>query len=410
MRSACASIVTVLAVVVLGAGCSAEPERSADTDQTSASLSTDTICPGRTTAGKLDPALVHHKLQRSVLGRMVQKGKVWIHPKSGPLTVGTVGAYVGNAVHDLDPRYVSGLLRLDRGEASGMSDADWKPYEASYAAVRAKAKDAWLDVVLGAKAYNDADPNDPACEADGHSPKCRVIAGSGKKALLADMRAINQHLHPDGWFFDTYEPGYKDIDGPHSKESIDAAIAHAHECGQFIGGNSWGDQFPPGSDFVSTTEVVDVDTVENHTDQVRQRRDQKLFKLPQASIDTLAKKTEVLIHLESDPQLAPAVACCYFMGACSGPDCNDTAYGNRIGSGFADVVNFTSWDRRSFIGSLAAGQKDGNYTLVYPLFHPACGFEGNGGGGITYNAVEDVGAGGDNMVDAIQGLLHKYNP
>ncbi len=94
------------------------------------------------------------------------------------------------------------------------------------------------------------------------------------------MRRLNAKLGNEGWFFDFFSTAAK----KHPK-MVRAAIAWAHTNGQWIGGNVFGilrqRAFPVNADFLS---------VQDDGFQIKLR-----------AVRRLSHKTEVLYHLNNDP-------------------------------------------------------------------------------------------------------------
>jgi len=259
-------------------------------------------------------------LQRVVLARIYQ-GATWTLSGETPQSV-------GSAIAKLDPTYVSGLIRL--ASTDTLSQQQSNDYKTIRSIVLQTSPTAKFDVVLNAQQYSTPDQ------------------------MLSQMRDINSKIHVDLWFFDFYYEGYS-----FSPQTIEAAIGYAHSQGQYVGGNVWGKNIPPGSDFVATDDGVP-----------------SQFSLDLERVATLTTDygIPVLVHLNNNPQNGPSTESCVFM--------ND----------------WSESQRASYVTSLAQGQGSGGYRYMYNVFFPECP------AGVAYDSLTD-----GSMFSTLTSLMSTYN-
>lgn len=292
---------------------------------------------------------------RSVVhGRMIQHGHP-MQPDTWTLD-GETPDTVAQAIGSLHPRYVSGLIRLGPGVAATLDDTHWQNYRAAFDQVRnvvhTTHPDALFDVVLNAQDYNNIEGGPTASQQ-----------------LLADMALIRTHLAPQVWFFDFYQPAMNDTDG--SKEAVRAAIDDAHAHGEYIGGNTWNEGVPDGSDFVAMPDFL----AANPSVSMLART---LLEVKADAIAAIRRRSvPVLLHINNDPQLGPDTESCYWMGQCRAAE-----------SSFPHTCNHPDWDfsraqRTQYLEIRAGEQSQLGYHFMYPVFFPICPV------GISYAAPRD---------------------
>ena len=310
-------------------------------------------------------AVFQASLSRVVHARMIQHGGIG-NPSPWALD-GHTATSVATALARLRPTYVSGLIRLGAGVATGIDAATWASHRAAWEtvrnAVRAVQPDARFDVVMNARDYDDL-PGDRA-----------------EDRIRRDMEVINTQLHPDAWFFDFWQPAVEENDG--SREAVRAAIEWGHAHGQDVGGNTWGHQVPDGSDFASIQ------------DSSRASPATADFELNTQAIAMLrAIGVPVTVHLNNDPQFWPNTESCYFMGQCmasSDPTMGPTRVCN-------DARNDFSFERRvHYLENRAGNQRQHDYRFMYPIFFPMCPV------GVAYDATND-----GSMMMTLGTLLGRY--
>ena len=123
---------------------------------------------------------------------------------------------IGDALAGLEPTWVTGLVRFENEQFP--TKAELAAYDEIRDAVRAKAPDAEFDVELNALEFKTADE------------------------LTEQMDKLREEYDNDGWFFDFFTPAYKA-----RPEVVDAAIANAHDHGEWVGGNAFGWTGDPSS-------------------------------------------------------------------------------------------------------------------------------------------------------------------
>lgn len=287
-------------------------------------------------------------------------------------------AYVCDKLAELDPTYVSGLLRFDALEPVDAASDQVRVYRGVRTCLEtAVGHKVRFDVVLNAIHYSKP-------QAMEGKPKYDTRR-QAQRALEDRLRDIDQILQPDILFFDFYSVPF------HHSNWFPGALAagndwiHDHaEHLRFVGGNVWGMNAPPGTDFVvldnfDRPHLVGFDFV------ARQAAE-------------LGKKYPVLMHLENNPT-------------------------KREGKGTRWTSLGRSY-RRDVLAEHATRQNRVGYWYMYPVFFPLCiDSDGDhtcecvtppsgddkrctGRPNMAYDAFQDVDAGGGNpMADKIKEYL-----
>lgn len=287
-----------------------------------------TICLGLTScgggsdddnpSGPLGPAQ-----DRVVSVRVYQHG-AWTVFGETPKTVGA-------AIARLEPAWVSSLIRLSSTEALGADEISaWNTIRKL---VRDKVPEAQFDIELNALEYKSADD------------------------LVAMMEKVRAKLGNEGWFFDFYTPAYEK-----SPEVVEAAIANAHEHGEWIGGNAFGlgndPKVPPSSDFIAVQDFR--------------------FKIDLAGVRALAKQAPTAFHLGNSPADPNSDGCVF-------------------------IEKLTAAERVAYVTKRAKQQAANDFRFAYPVFFPECEKPGNDPNSLfSYNALKDPP-----MMSTIEGLLSK---
>ena len=248
---------------------------------------------------------------------------------------------VGRALASLRPTYVSGLVRVANDEM--LSPAQVRNFDTIRRIVREASPECVFDVVLNGQQYET-----PA-------------------AMRNKMRAVDEALGPDAWFFDFFYSAYT-----HGfRNPLDASVEWAHEHRQYIGGNTTGDQSVPRSDFAALSPVSHAGMVADGTLDLK--RDE-ILRLHQRGFP-------VLMHINNDPHFAPTTESCYFMGA-SGIARFDWGYHRRV----------------QWITERARDQSDWHFHFMYPVYFPECPIWH------SYNAPRD-----GMMMDVFADLVRRFN-
>lgn len=265
---------------------------------------------------------------RIAYARAYQNGKPTI-PKEAP-------ASIGQAIARLEPTWVTGLMRLRIKDTP--SDADVAGYNKIREAVRAKSPDAEFGVELNALDYTTTE------------------------AVQDKMREVRGTIDNEGWFFDFFTPAYDK-----RPEVVRAAIAEAHDNGEWIGGNTFGwskdpenPVLPPGSDFLGVSD-------DN-------------FKLDLPAVRKLAEHVPVVFHLRNNP---------------GNPGSEGCVYSNR----------YTTAQREAYVRRRAREQKGAHFHFAYPVFFPTCLASRHAAHDIvSFNSIRD-----GTMLRTLEKLMHKYN-
>jgi hypothetical protein len=121
----------------------------------------------------------------------------------------TNSVQIGRALASLRPTWVSGLIRYRKGQRP--NGAEVRAWGKITEVVRAVSPEADFDVTLNARQYRNG------------------------KQLLRMMHTIRSRLGNDGWFLDFFSSTFRK-----RPRMIRAAIASAHEHGEWVGGNVFG--------------------------------------------------------------------------------------------------------------------------------------------------------------------------
>jgi hypothetical protein len=269
-------------------------------------------------------------VQRIVQARVYQVG-AWTLSKEDANSVGI-------ALANLHPSYVAGLLHIKYNET--LSAQEIQAYNTVRNLVLQASPNAKFDVFLTAIQYNTS------------------------QQIVSEMKYINSKIKINIFYFDFY---YKEYEA--NPQVMKAAILYAHSRAQYIGGNVWGPEVPPGSDFVATNDV-------NFTVSYR-----LVTKLEQYGIP-------VLLDLNNNPQN------------------NGSSVLTGNGDPWAESCYFMQvWhehQRISYITKLAENQSSWGYDFMYPVFFPDCPTA------VSYDSVMDKAL-GTSTYDAIASLVREYN-
>jgi hypothetical protein len=242
---------------------------------------------------------------------------------------------VGKALAALEPTWVTGVIRLRISDE--ITSEEVSGYDTIRSEVRAKSPDAAFGVELNALDYTTAD------------------------SVVDKMSEVREKFGNDGWFFDFFTPAYDK-----RPAVVEAAIADAHDHGEFVGGNTFGwskdpehPTIPPGSDFLA---VSDDD-----------------FRLDVGAVRTIAKQIPIVFHLRNNPGKPSSDGCVY--------------------------INRYSTDKReAYISKRAREQSKYDFHFAYPVFFPTCEPPSKGHDIVAFDALDD-----SSMLKTIEQLMDKYN-
>lgn len=263
---------------------------------------------------------------RSASVRIYQGGE-WTVPGETPETVGA-------ALAKLKPTYVGNLVRYKADEA--ITDEQVNDYDTVRKAVLAASPDAKFSLELNALEYKT--PAD----------------------VEKMMDAIRDRYDLDGWFFDFYTTAAKN-----HEDVLDAAIANAHEHGEFLGGNAFGisdkPPIPDGTDFIAVQDAK--------------------FKIDLGAVRELAKRVPVGFHLGNAPELPDSDGCVF-------------------------ITEYSTAQRTDYIKLRAGQQKANQFEFAYPVLFPECERDSsaNNPGVYVYDAIKDTP-----MLDTINELMDRYD-
>lgn len=267
------------------------------------------------------------QLERIASVRVYQTGH-WTVP-------GENAGSVGRALASLKPTWLSSLIRYPKGMSpTGAEVAAWNKITAI---VRAASPEAQFGIELNSLQYREA---------------------SQVERMMSKIRA---RFDNDGWMFDFYTPGYRKY-----PEVVEAAIASAHDNGEWIGGNAFGitanPKIPPGSDFIAVQDFG--------------------FKINLVAVRRLAQQVPVVYHIGNNPQLANSDGCEW-------------------------INEFTTAKRAAFLKHRASQQAAYNFHMAYPVLFPECERDPNAPNSdiFAYNAIDDTP-----MMETIGGLLNQSDP
>jgi hypothetical protein len=228
-----------------------------------------------------------------VVSVRVYQGGDWVLPGESPRSV-------GRALAALKPTWVGDLLRFQKNEP--LTGAEVRAWTTIKDMVTAAAPDAQFGIELNALEYR-------------------------KPAEVERMMSrIRTRFDNEGWMMDFYTSAYKE-----SPQVVEAAIANAHDNGEWIGGNAFGlssnPKVPPGSDFMAVQDFN--------------------FKIDLPAVRRLGKQVPVVYHLGNTPQLANSDGCQW--------------------------IRELDTDRRAAFLKRRAGQQDTYaFHMSYPVFFPEC--------------------------------------
>ncbi len=242
-------------------------------------------------------------------------------------------ASIGAELASLDPTYVSALLRYPKGgKVRGREVQAWNTV---VAAVREASPDVKFDVELNAMEYPTG------------------------KSITNMMSYVRGRIDPDGWLFDFYTPAAKK-----KPKVVKAAIAAAHENGEFLGGNAFGiannPVVPAGTDYIAVQDFG--------------------FDINMPAVRQLAQRSTVLFHLGNSP-----------------------AFTNSDGCQF--IEDLSNKKRIAYVTKRADQQAANKFRFGYPVFFPECARDrGHREDTLfSYDAPNDVP-----MMNAIRALMDKY--
>jgi hypothetical protein len=288
-------------------------------------------------------------------------------------------AYVCDKLAELQPTYVSGLVRYDALEAVDAGSDQVRVYHGVRGCLEARmpGKKIRFDVVLNAIHYTKP-------QAMEGKPKYGTKRQAAR-ALKDRLGEIDTILQPDIIFFDFYSVPFH-----HSNWFPDAlleGIRWIHEDAEhlrFVGGNVWGMQVPRGTDFVALDNF--------------DRKHLIGFEFVKQQVQKLGGEYPMLLHLENNPT-------------------------KKEGKGTRWTTLGRSY-RRDVLAEHATSQNKVGYWYMYPVFFPTCidldgdrtcDCEPPAGGSdrrctgrpnMSYDAFQDVDAGGGNpMSDKIAEYL-----
>jgi hypothetical protein len=247
----------------------------------------------------------------------------------------TSSGRIGRALASLRPTWVTGLIRYRRGQRP--NSAEVRAWRKVTGIIRTVSPEAEFDVVLNAKQYRD-----------GHE-------------LLRMMDRVRTRLGNDGWFLDFFSTAFRK-----RPRMIRAAIADAHEHGEWIGGNVFGlakdRPVPLTADFYAVQDFH--------------------LKLDLGEVLSLSTLKPVVYHVHNDP-------------------------GKPHGGGCRFVQKFSTARRRKLISHRAAQQLTFGFRVSYPVLFPVCVRtvpQANRWFLFSYNAFRDPP-----MVPTIRRLLDRYD-
>lgn len=267
------------------------------------------------------------QLERITSARVYQDGQ-WTVP-------GENASSVGKALASLKPTWLSSLIRYPKGTSP--TGAEVRAWNTITAIVRAASPEAQFGIELNSLEYRKV---------------------SQVERMMSKIRA---RFDNDGWMFDFYTPGYRKYPAV-----VEAAIASAHDNGEWVGGNAFGikanPRVPPGSDFIA---VQDFD-----------------FQIDLKAVRRLAQQVPVVYHIGNDPTLPNSDGCEW-------------------------IHEFSTAKRAAFLKHRAGQQTTYNFHMAYPVLFPECHRTPNNPNSkiVTYNAIRDA-----SIMGTIGGLLDQGDP
>jgi hypothetical protein len=249
---------------------------------------------------------------RVVLARLYQK-QDWTLPQAGSTPAERV-AYVCDRIRPLRPTYLSGMIRLD-DDAPLTADQT-----AVFRGVRDCLPDAKLDIVLNAEHYTD-----------------NTRHASGIEALHALQHRADEikSLGADIVFFDFFNVAYNDSKTHQGwyEDALTRGTDYAKSIGLKVGGNVWGFDLPPNSDFVAL----------DNFDRDEAMPPIEGFDFDKQQIAKF-KNTPVMLHIENNPQKRDSKGLQFIDGS---PDY-----------------------RRGVIDKFGGAQKQEGFSYMFPVFFP----------------------------------------
>lgn len=276
--------------------------------------------------------------RRIAMGRLYQHDKFTLN--GGVRTQEKIDSIIAS-LKSLNPTFVTGLLRFDADELPTPQQI------ADYNYIRKTLKksnpDIKFDLVLNSLHYVNAKD---------------VQTRMGDLNTLFDVNGAGA---PDIWFFDFFQTAYA---GAHNSgdcaptldnkcprpEAVLGAIAFAHANRQFVGGNTFGSKIPPGADFAS---VPDDNNLKLHLEAIQVLRDSGV---------------EVIVHINNNPQ-TPADPSPQFTAPIDYPSYITDRAHPPVSCQF---MFGTFGERKDYLSKNAAGQVDGDYHYMFPVYFPQC--------------------------------------
>ena len=245
--------------------------------------------------------------------RVYQTGR-WTVP-------GENASSVGKALASLEPTWVGDLIRYPK--RLGPTGREIRAWTTITDLVRAASPDAQFGIELNALQYQTA------------------------AEVERKMSEIRTRIDTDGWMMDFWTSANRRF-----PKVVQAAIADAHENGEWIGGNAFGlsgnPKVPAGSDFIAVQDFN--------------------FKIDLPAVRRLAKQVPVVYHLGNNPQAANSDGCEWI-------DDLDTA------------------KRIAFLSHRAGQQATYDFHISYPVLFPGCERRPNRPRDpdlVYYNAIRDT--------------------
>jgi len=254
---------------------------------------------------------------RVVLGRMYQK-LAWTLPQAGTTDAERI-AYVCDRLVELDPTYVSGLLRID--DDTVLRPSQIAIFRGVVDCVHAIDPRVSFDVVLNAEHYADD-----------------AVYAKGADALVAlknRAREIKNVLGADIVFFDFFNSPYNDSrkhEGWHADALTRGTAWIRDELHLKVGGNVWGFAIPPNSDFVALDNFARDDGRTPGLEFIKQQ------------LAAFNGKKPVLVHIENNPQKHDSEGLAWIDGS--------------------------ETSRREELAKYAGLQKQKGFSYMAPLFFP----------------------------------------
>ena len=255
-------------------------------------------------------------------------------------------AYVCNALASLKPTLVSGLLRLDGSEQ--LLEEQRLTYRAIRVCVRDKVNHpVRFDIVLNALHYTD--------------PAVFPTSDEAAQALKARLEELRVAIGPDIWFFDFFSVPWNDEHVNWHRGALQAGIKWIHDHHGVVGGNVWGMNAPPGSDFAAL-DNFDRGNIDGMTFVEKQT-------------EALGDMLPLLMHIENNPQKPGSKGLLWLHG---------------------------SYEyRKDVLAKHASHQKDWGYRYMYPAYFP---LEIVGDSRVAYDVKQD-----ENMLGVMRHKMDQYD-